>query len=715
MKHARILAAVAAMFVATPALAQWQVPDHAVPIGRGAGTGFKSVGPCLAGIPIVGAGVSADPTCNSSLTINSITPTGGTLSVIGAIDNVGTLTTRRTTGNAGGTLNIGGGTFAWQLIGNQLSGGDLLLKNPGGGNVLVFPETGGCMAIQASLTSCTYMLDVGSGSGNAWQRINGATFTNNQGPMLAFSGAGTVLGRIGSDCVFYGATACNNDLYVDGPGTSRHIGFYNWGGVFVTNTPTPAPTHYIGGALTVTTDSTNAFVGGNAITAQSNINTGGNFPTAITALANVVNTTPGGPGATVWGIYSHCDLHETNGLAECASVEGTASNRYGAPGAMPASTVPNPTQPFPVALKGTCGAQISPVAPGLFNCAAGLWLHWYDGNGGWPFNEGIWLTEGVAVNHGIYVGATSTLGATTGVEVRSRGIGGHKGLVIRNMGASSGNAALEFQDSAGSAIGSIAFNGSVSFTNGGSINALSNFSLADNGFQQIIRSVSAPALSANRTLTLDMSNADRTIDLAGNLTIGGALTTAAAFTTSGANALTLTTTGSTNVTLPTSGTLVAIGGTNTWTATNNFNVSSTWGQGTATSTVLNIINGSGATSGGSGVSIQNAGSTIIAMANKSTIVGGAYDNTPIIFGGISPIVIGFSATNAFEFHSTFVYRSNPTTVGALPTCNAGMRGGHGFVTDSNAASYTAGIGAIVAAGGSTNVPVVCDGTNWRIG
>lgn len=57
----------------------------------------------------------------------------------------------------------------------------------------------------------------------------------------------------------------------------------------------------------------------------------------------------------------------------------------------------------------------------------------------------------------------------------------------------------------------------------------------------------------------------------------------------------------------------------------------------------------------------------------------------------------------------------PTTVGSLGTCNAAAKGQHKFVTDSNAASYTAGIGAVVAAGGTTNVPVVCDGTNWRIG
>jgi len=44
------------------------------------------------------------------------------------------------------------------------------------------------------------------------------------------------------------------------------------------------------------------------------------------------------------------------------------------------------------------------------------------------------------------------------------------------------------------------------------------------------------------------------------ITLGGNITTAAAFTTSGANALTLTTTGATNVTLPTTGTLLTTSG-----------------------------------------------------------------------------------------------------------------------------------------------------------
>lgn len=66
-------------------------------------------------------------------------------------------------------------------------------------------------------------------------------------------------------------------------------------------------------------------------------------------------------------------------------------------------------------------------------------------------------------------------------------------------------------------------------------------------------------LSASRVLTIDPNDASRTIDLAGNLTL------AAAFTTSGANALTLTTTGSTNVTLPTTGTLATLAGAETLT------------------------------------------------------------------------------------------------------------------------------------------------------
>ncbi len=54
------------------------------------------------------------------------------------------------------------------------------------------------------------------------------------------------------------------------------------------------------------------------------------------------------------------------------------------------------------------------------------------------------------------------------------------------------------------------------------------------------------------------------------------------------------------------------------------------------------------------------------------------------------------------------------TVAQLPAASTALLGTRSVVTNSNAA-LTAGIGAVVAAGGSNVVPVFCDGTNWRIG
>ena len=98
-------------------------------------------------------------------------------------------------------------------------------------------------------------------------------------------------------------------------------------------------------------------------------------------------------------------------------------------------------------------------------------------------------------------------------------------------------------------------------TGPGSVTKISTFGLRDQtttGFDtRIVSNNATPALSANRTLTLDVNNADRTISLAGNINTSGNLTLGGALTTSGAHGTTLTTTGTTAVTLPTSGTLVS--------------------------------------------------------------------------------------------------------------------------------------------------------------
>ena len=53
-------------------------------------------------------------------------------------------------------------------------------------------------------------------------------------------------------------------------------------------------------------------------------------------------------------------------------------------------------------------------------------------------------------------------------------------------------------------------------------------------------------------------------------------------------------------------------------------------------------------------------------------------------------------------------------VAALPAAATAWAGARATVTDSNA-TLTAGIGAVVAAGGANVVPVFSDGTSWRIG
>lgn len=102
-----------------------------------------------------------------------------------------------------------------------------------------------------------------------------------------------------------------------------------------------------------------------------------------------------------------------------------------------------------------------------------------------------------------------------------------------------------------------------SITGPASITDVSTFGLRDvttTIYETRIRSNNvSPVLSADRTLTLDVNNADRTISLTGNLTLGGNLTT------SGAHATTLTTSGTTSLTLPTSGTVISKDGSGNFT------------------------------------------------------------------------------------------------------------------------------------------------------
>jgi len=97
----------------------------------------------------------------------------------------------------------------------------------------------------------------------------------------------------------------------------------------------------------------------------------------------------------------------------------------------------------------------------------------------------------------------------------------------------------------------------------GSITDISTFGLKDattTAYETRIRSNNvSPILTADRTLTLDVNNANRTVSLTGDLTLGGSLTT------SGAHNTTFTTSGTTSLTLPTSGTVISKDGSGNFT------------------------------------------------------------------------------------------------------------------------------------------------------
>jgi len=87
MKKLRIFAFVASMAATALALAgmpvdaQWQTPDHSVPIGNGAGiVGFSNAAPGTAGQPLVSNGPSADPSFQLLL---DIIPIGAVLDYTG--------------------------------------------------------------------------------------------------------------------------------------------------------------------------------------------------------------------------------------------------------------------------------------------------------------------------------------------------------------------------------------------------------------------------------------------------------------------------------------------------------------------------------------------------------------------------------------------------------------------------------------------------------
>jgi hypothetical protein len=127
------------------------------------------------------------------------------------------------------------------------------------------------------------------------------------------------------------------------------------------------------------------------------------------------------------------------------------------------------------------------------------------------------------------------------------------------------------------------------------------------------------------------------------------------------------------------------------TSTGNMNAGGNLNSGNGTTNVGAAINGANSgTAGGASVVVQNAGTSIIAIGNKSAIIGGAYSATPYIFGNAT-----IEVHTGVKFLSTTGF--NNTAPIAKPTVT-GSRGGnaalaslltalanYGLITDSTTA------------------------------
>lgn len=241
-------------------------------------------------------------------------------------------------------------------------------------------------------------------------------------------------------------------------------------------------------------------------------------------------------------------------------------------------------------------------------------------------------------------------------------------------------------------------------------------------FDVTIGATSSTNLTAGRTLTFDVVNNARTIKLAGNIDLGGNLTTASAVTFSGANAVTFTTSsGTTNLTLP-AVTDVLVANDNIATLTNKTisgssntitNIQLTSGAGQAVTGTLPIANGgTGATTAGgalTGLGGTTTGVNLFTLANPSavTFIRINADNTA-------------TALDATAFR-TAIGAGTSSTVGTVTqiiasnTAVSGLSLSGGTITDSGTIAITGTLSVVGSNFGSQTANYVFAAPNGTAG
>lgn len=233
-------------------------------------------------------------------------------------------------------------------------------------------------------------------------------------------------------------------------------------------------------------------------------------------------------------------------------------------------------------------------------------------------------------------GTFGRIQATDGVAATRLNINPGGGNVTLGATTSDLGYALGVQGTFGTT-GAATIGGALTATSG-ALSGLTLLGIRSTGAAFDLRLASTEVLTANRTLTIKLNDTARTIDIAGNLTL------AAAFATSGANALTLTTSGSTNVTLPTTGTLATLAGSETLT------------NKTLTTPVINGL------PTGTGVAAANTASTLVARDGSGNFSAGSI--SAALNGNAATATLAATVTTNANLTGPVTSVGNATTITA---------------------------------------------------